>query len=133
MAKRKKAQTPLGRFKVRDRVRVKHGVKDEDYPDMPIGGWAGTIVKSDRHGSYEIRWSQETLDRIYPVFKKRCDRDGLILEGCVLGEDELEPDPGGPPDIEQPTEITPRPNTGRNTATPRRSKSSALAVPTRSR
>ena len=31
------------------------------------------------------------------------------MEEYWLGEDDLEPDPGGPPAIEQPTHITPRP------------------------
>ncbi len=111
MPKPEKGRKPSApsRFKVGDKVRVKRGVKDEEYPDIPIGGWAGTVVKSDKHGMYEIRWSQETLDRIHPVFKKRCERDGLILEQCGLGEDGLEPDPGGPLDIEQPTKIHTRP------------------------
>jgi uncharacterized protein YodC (DUF2158 family) len=108
MAKKRRQPAPA-KFKLGDRVRVKHGVKDEDYPDLPMGGWAGTIVKSDKPGTYEIRWSQETLDRIHPVFKKRCERDGLIFEECGLGEDELEPDPGGPLDIEHPTEIKTKP------------------------
>jgi uncharacterized protein YodC (DUF2158 family) len=102
---RKGRQPASAKFKVGDRVRVKHGVKDADYPDLPMGGWAGTIVKSGKPGTYEIRWTQETLDRIHPVFKKRCERDGLIFEECGLGEDDLEPDGGGPLKIEHPTEI----------------------------
>ena len=36
---KRKPQTQT-RFKVGDRVRVKHGIRDTDYPDMPLGGWA---------------------------------------------------------------------------------------------
>jgi hypothetical protein len=34
---------PAARFRIGDKVRVRRGVMDNDYPDMPIGGWAGTI------------------------------------------------------------------------------------------
>jgi hypothetical protein len=29
---------------------------------------------------YTVRWSRETLAAIHPVFKKRCERDGMVLE-----------------------------------------------------
>ena len=45
MAKKGRPPAPA-KFKVGDRVRVKRGIRDTDYPDMPLGGWAGTI--SDR-------------------------------------------------------------------------------------
>ena len=31
------------RFKARDKVRVKHGVRDPDFADIPLGGWSGSI------------------------------------------------------------------------------------------
>ena len=108
---RKKARKPAvpSKFKVGDKVRVKHSVKDVDYPDMPMGGWAGTISEADEHGNYTVRWSKETLAEIHPVVKKRCEKDGLVLAEYGLAEDELEPDPGGPLKIEQPTKITTKP------------------------
>jgi hypothetical protein len=33
------------KFHVGDLVRVKHGVTDIDYPDIPMGGWVGRISK----------------------------------------------------------------------------------------
>jgi len=42
--KRRKPST-LPRFAVEDRVRVKYGVPDPDFPDIPLGGWAGTITE----------------------------------------------------------------------------------------
>ena len=33
------------RFKVGDKVRVKHGVIDPDFPDIPLGGWTGTVTE----------------------------------------------------------------------------------------
>jgi len=103
---KKKRRPPVpAKFAVRDKVRVKRGVKDVDYPDMPLGGWTGTICKIHKNHKYTVRWIQETLDAIHPVFKKRCERDSTDFEEYCLAEDDLEPDPGGPLDIEQPTKI----------------------------
>ena len=109
--RRKRRIEPVApaKFNVGDRVRAKPGVKDEDHPDIPLGGWAGTISEVHRHGMYSVRWSRETLSSIHPIYKKRCAIDGTVLEEYWLGEDDLEPDPGGPLTIEQPTAITPRP------------------------
>ncbi|NUQ62300.1 MAG: hypothetical protein HUU20_07415 [Pirellulales bacterium] len=87
---------------------MKRGVRDEEFPDMPLGGWAGTISLVDRNRTCTVRWSQETLESLHPVYRKRCAIHGLIFEEYRFGEEDLEPDPGGPPDIEQPTQITPR-------------------------
>ncbi|MBC8875687.1 MAG: hypothetical protein H8E44_40185 [Planctomycetes bacterium] len=103
---KKKRRPPVpAKFAVRDKVRVKRGVKDVDYPDMPLGGWIGTICKIHKNHMYTVRWTQETLDAIQPVFKKRCERDSTDFEEYCLAEDDLEPDSGGPLDIEQPTKI----------------------------
>lgn len=111
MPKRTKKHKPSApaQFKIGDHVRVRHGIRDEDHPDMPLGGWTGTISEVGKHGIYSVRWSQETLASVHPIYKKRCAIDGTVLEEYWLGEEDLEPDPGGPLTIEQPTAITPRP------------------------
>lgn len=116
MSKRRKKHKPPvpSRFKVGDRVRVKHGIMDTEYPDMPLGGWAGTISELGRHGIHTVRWSKETLASIHPIYKKRCAIDGTVLAEYWLGDDDLEPDPGGPLSIEQPTHLTPRPLSAEN-------------------
>jgi hypothetical protein len=76
---------------------------------MPLGGWAGTISEIHKGGMYTVRWSRETLAAIHPVFRKRCERDGMVLEEYWLGDADLERDTGGPLDIEHPTEITTKP------------------------
>jgi uncharacterized protein YodC (DUF2158 family) len=106
---KKRKRAAAAKFAVGDRVRVRHGVMDVDYPDMPLGGWAGAIAEVHDDGMYTVRWSGETLAVIHPVFKKRCDRDGMVLEEYWLGDDDLEPDGGGPLDIEHPTEIAAKP------------------------
>jgi len=88
---------------------VKQGIKDADYPDMPIGGWAGTVSEVQKNGICMVVWSRETLDAVHPVFRKRCERDGVELERYWLGQDELKSDEGGSLDIEQPEEISTEP------------------------
>ena len=111
MAKRRrKSKKPIvTRFRVGDNVRVKHGFTDVEYADLPMGGWAGTVTDVDKRGVYTVRWTPETLAAIHPVFKKRCERDGLVFEEYWFGDDDLEPDTGGPLDIEHPEEIVTRP------------------------
>jgi len=102
------------KFKIGDRVRVKPGISDQDHPDIPLGGWVGTISEVHKRGMYSVRWSKETLASIHPIYKKRCAIDGTVLEEYWLGDDDIEPDPGGPLSIEQPTHITPRPLSAEN-------------------
>jgi len=42
---------------------------------------------------------------MHPVYRKRCERDGLAFEEMRLGEEDLEADDGGPVILEQPTKI----------------------------
>jgi hypothetical protein len=90
------------------KVRVKYGVIDPDFPDIPLGGWTGTVTEVDQTGdeiTYEINWDKRTLGAMHPIHRKRCERDGLELETTWLGEEDIEPDDGTPVPIEQPTEI----------------------------
>jgi hypothetical protein len=96
------------RFQNGDKVRVKSGVIDPDFPDIPLGGWTGTVTEveqTDHQITYEIKWDKRTLGGMHPVYRKRCERDGLGLEAMWLGEEDIEPDDGTPVPIEQPTEI----------------------------
>ncbi len=107
---RKRPKPPSeARFRVGDRVRVRHGVRDEDYPDMPMGGWVGEIAGIHNDRMVVVRWNQQTLESIHPVFKVRCEKDELDLGEYWLKEGNLEPDPGGPLEIEHPTEIKTEP------------------------
>ena len=78
---------------------------------MPLGGWAGTVSQIEKRTPRMclVRWSQQTLGSVHAVFKQRCERDGTDVQEYWLGEDDLEPDAGGPLDIERPTEITTKP------------------------
>jgi hypothetical protein len=98
-------QLRSGRFAVGNHVRVRHGVVDIDYADLPLGGWAGIISAIDKDGMCLLRWSEETLENIHPLYRKRCERDGADFEEYWVKQDDIEPDLGGPLSIEQPTNI----------------------------
>src|SRR4051812_5032239 len=107
-----KKPSAAARFAAGAQVRVKPGTTDPDFPDIPLGGWAGTIREVDQRSApptYLIEWNKHTLDHMHPVYRKRCERDGLELESMWLGEDDIEPDTGEPAVIEQPTGIRTRP------------------------
>jgi hypothetical protein len=111
---KKKEKTPRtpARFVTGAQVRVKPGITDPDFPDIPLGGWAGAVREVDQRSApptYLIEWDRHTLDHMHPVYRKRCERDGLAMESMWLGEDDIEPDSGGPAVIEQPTKIVRRP------------------------
>ena len=109
VSKQKRKKLPAAEYRIGDNVRVKEGVKDNDYPDMPLGGWAGTIAEVNKDGICTVRWSKETLASIHPVFEKRCEKDGLEFDQYWLGADDLEQDTGDPLEIEQPKKITTKP------------------------
>ena len=98
-------------YAVGDRVRVRRGVTDPDYPDLPIGGWAGAVAQCENGPppTYLLRWSRETLLAVHPVHRKRAARDGFEIGEMWLGADDLEPDDGGGIAVEQPTGIAARP------------------------
>ena len=88
----------LARFKVGNTVRTKSGVTDPDFDDVPIGGWVGTVSDAEpgNPATYLIEWNQHTLANIHPVYRNRCERDGLDYEEMWLSEDDLESDTGTP-------------------------------------
>ena len=109
MAKRKKKTTPASKFQVGDKVRVKQGVVDTEYPDIPLGGWAGKIVEVHKNGLYTVEWSQEMLAAMPTIYKKRCEKDYLEIEQYWLRSDDLISDPGGPLEIQQPSNVVTKP------------------------
>jgi hypothetical protein len=100
------------RFAVGDSVRVVAGTADPDYPDIPLGGWAGVVRAIDPAESgplYLVEWNEETLAAVPEVYRRRCERDDLEFERAWLRDADLEADPGGPVTIEQPAKLMPRP------------------------
>jgi len=98
-------------FQVGDVVRVKAGVSDPDFPEFPMGGWTGVIslINGKAPHACLIELDRRTLNGLHPVYRKRCERDGLVYEQVWLLPEDLEPDQGDSPPIEQPTEIVPKP------------------------
>ena len=96
-------------FAVGDQVRVRHGTVDPNYPDLPLGGWVGTILKIDDNGLCHIKLNQATLDQIHPVYRKRCERDDLHIEILDMHQEDLDPDLGEGLPVEQPTNIQTKP------------------------
>ena len=116
MSKKKSTQKKKppfeAKFAVGTQVRVKPGITDPDFSDIPLGGWAGTIREVDQRSdppTYLIEWNQHTLKHMHPLYHKRCERDGLEVESMWLGEDDIQQDTGEPAVIEQPSEIRTRP------------------------
>jgi hypothetical protein len=108
----KKAQSVPSRFQPGDKVRVKPGVRDPDFPDIPLGGWAGAVKEvhqAEGETTLLVAWDRATLKGMHPIYKKRCERDGLELESMWLGEEDLESDDGTPVAIEEPTFIVKKP------------------------
>ena len=103
-----KNKSGFPRFQVGNKVRVKYGVIVPDFPDIPLGGWSGTVTEveqADDQITYEIKWNKRTLNGMHPVYRKRCERDGFEMETMWLGEEDIEPDDGTSVPIEQPTQI----------------------------
>src|SRR5207244_6385941 len=95
MSKKKKEPRAPARFAAGAQVRVKPGITVPDFADIPLGGWAGTITEVDQRSApptYLIEWNRHTLDHMHPVYRKRCERDGLGLESMLLGEDGIDDD-----------------------------------------
>jgi hypothetical protein len=111
MTRRKKGPATPPKFAGGEHVHVKPGVADPDYPDLPLGGWAGEIIQIERESPplYLIRWNQHTLDSIHPVYRKRAERDAFDFHELWLSKEDLLPDTGEPVAIEQPTHIETRP------------------------
>jgi hypothetical protein len=71
-------------FQIGDKVRVRHGVRDSDYPDMPLGGWKGQVVEVHKDCIYTVEWTKETLSSIHPVFPT-ADWSMIIPIGSTTG------------------------------------------------
>ena len=109
---RQPAHGQTARFAEGDRVRVKRGVVHRQYPDLPLGGWVGTVARIAWliPLSYEIQWTPETLAAAHPVYAKRRRRDHEKPDVYWPDEDEIELDSAEQPaEMEQPGELVRRP------------------------
>ena len=77
-------------------VRVKTGIRDPDFPELDLGGWTATVLDVNEDTdppNYELRWTEETRQRIDPVWRDRCENEGLDCDTIWLAETDLELDP----------------------------------------
>ena len=107
---------PKQYYRTGDIVQVRSGIKDADFPDITIGGWVGEITEVDDQSpvTYMITWNQETLRLMHPVFKRRCERDGLDIDKMCLDHDSIEPFKGGPVKLDQQEKIKTAPLSMKN-------------------
>lgn len=99
-------------YAVGQKLRVKRGTPDPDFSDIPLGGWVGIVKEldvDDAENIYELELTPETLAAVPDVYESRCERAGIAHDTIRLAESALEPDPGGPVNLEQPTRLVPLP------------------------
>src|ERR1017187_4010434 len=79
-----KKKRPINpRFQVGNKVRVKPGISDVLFPDMPLGGWSGSvteIINEKGQIEYLFKLDDRTLASIHPIYRERCERQGLDFE-----------------------------------------------------
>lgn len=87
------------RFSVGSLVRVKKGVTAPNNPELPLGGWLGTIAQVSGTLCL-VHWSGATLETVRPMLYHGCEKNGVGLRTMWLQETALEGDPGEPLCIE---------------------------------
>jgi hypothetical protein len=92
------------RFSAGTRVRVRPETRDPDYPALPLGGWAGTVVEvaSAGRAPYRVRWNRATLEKADPIYRQLCAENDCCFEEMWLDDTDLVLDAGGPLAIELP-------------------------------
>jgi hypothetical protein len=83
---------------------------------MPFSGWVGRVieVQKDICTTCLVRWNQETLDVISPLFEHSRAAVGIDFRETWLDEDDMEHDDGNPIPVEQPID-TPQSGDDRET------------------
>lgn len=82
------------RFTVGNRVRVRVGVMDPDFPSISLGNCSGTVsqVEEEKQITYLVEWSPQVLDRVHPTCKDYCQQRDIAFDKMWLLEEDLEPD-----------------------------------------
>ena len=109
---KKSRHSPKAAFAKGDLVRVRCGTVHDQYPDIPLGGWLGKVIRIVwlTPLGYEVRWTKQTMQTAHPVYLKRCHRDDIDPASYWLEEAELEMAPDElPSEMEQPTNLITRP------------------------
>jgi len=99
------------RLKRGDLVHVRPGARHPIYPDLPMGGWTGTIERVQRHREYKhrrywVHFLPSTTERLHPIYLDREERDndvGYQPWDNWVAEELLEPGEAPPETIEHPS------------------------------
>ena len=110
-SKSREAAAAAARHPVGDRVWVRHGVTNTSIPTCRWGAGRARLPRSAAGGMYTVHWDHETLDRRPPGPREGAVRTGTGWTWRNVGwrRTTWSPIRGGPPCIEQPLEIVPRP------------------------
>ena len=79
-------------FEVGDVVRVKAGVEDPDFPGLRLDDWVGEIIDVGRRPDlphFLVQWSDETVRRLAPFYRDRCETEDVVLDEMWLIADDL--------------------------------------------
>lgn len=112
LGRRRGKYSPQAAFAKSELVKAKPGVVHDRYPDIPLGGWVGTVKRIAwlTPIAYGVRWTMPTLDQAHPVYLKRCRRDRMRPSQCWLNEGQLEAAADETPTaMEQPADILTKP------------------------
>lgn len=97
--KKGSGRAPFDIFDYGDHVRIKTSktIQDKDFPRIPYEGWDGYIwnVISEPYYlhnsvSYQISWTEETVEKFPEVFKIYCDGNNFDFDEIIVPEDDLE-------------------------------------------
>ncbi len=112
LGRRPRTPGQAAHFAKGDRIRAKRGVVHSQYPDIPLGGWVGTVTRIAWliPLSYEVRWTEQTLADAHSVYFKRCRRNNEKPGTYWLDEEQMELDSAEQPvEMEQPTNLVVKP------------------------
>ncbi|MCA8998573.1 MAG: hypothetical protein KDA80_16355 [Planctomycetaceae bacterium] len=87
-AAKKPKPTPGGRIQVND------GVNMPEFPDLPIGGWTGTVLETTGSGSKMkviLEWDDACLAAMPAEFKEQCESQGLMYSMACLTSADVTP------------------------------------------
>lgn len=93
-------------------VRVKKGVTDPLFPDIPLGGWTGRVDEIDNDGKNVIvciAWNSYTLEHMPEAYVVRCLRQAMDFDFLWLSQEDIEPITSEENQIETPTQLHPAP------------------------
>lgn len=75
------------------RIRVKAGVVSPEFPEIPIGGWTGSVMEASGKPPmmyYIVEWDQNTMDGMPEEYVQKCEAQQLYYRMANLAEADIE-------------------------------------------